>query len=51
MDDGGDYDKDEENCINDELSMRGRKELRNIKVVVLDEFYCVSLCTKKELRD
>ena len=26
MDDGGDYDKDEENCINDELSMRGRKE-------------------------
>lgn len=42
MDDDGDSDEDEENYMNDDLSMRGRNELSNVKVVVLDEFHYVS---------
>ena len=40
MDDNGNYhDEDEEHEMNDDLSMRGRNELSDLKVVVLDEFH------------
>lgn len=39
MDKDDDYDETEENSMNDDLSLRGRSELSDLKVVVLDEFH------------